>query len=107
MNQEIYSILVNKYINLGATNCTTKSVCKKCVVYCFEVLIKYNLHSMAYSHLFLAYKFILTLSCTQVCCESIFLKLKYNQLKIACLKKKNKTIFINENLKIYFGQYKK
>jgi len=54
-----------------------KNKCKDCIVCCFKVLQIYNLHSMAYSSLFLAYKFILTLSCTQVRCETAFLKLKY------------------------------
>lgn len=68
---------VNENINSGAKICTTKSICKNCVLCRFKVLIKYNLHSMPYSHLFLAYKFILTLLCTQVCCETSFSKLKY------------------------------
>ena len=38
---------------------------------------KFNLHSLAYSNLFLAYKFVLTLSSSQVACERSFSKLKY------------------------------
>jgi hAT family C-terminal dimerisation region len=51
--------------------------CKKCIVCCYFVLQKFNLHSLAYSNLFLAYKFVLTLSSSQVACERSFSKLKY------------------------------
>ena len=51
--------------------------CQKCVVCCYFVLQKFNLHSLAYSNLYLAYKFVLTLSSSQVACERSFSKLKY------------------------------
>lgn len=54
-----------------------KIACQDCIVCCYNVLKTYNLHTMAYSSLFMAYKFILTLSCTQVKCETTFSKLKY------------------------------
>lgn len=40
--------------------------CMNCSVCCYNVLLKYNLYSDAYSHLALAYKYLLTLPCTQV-----------------------------------------
>ena len=51
--------------------------CKGCASCCFQVLLKYNLFSNAYSNLFQAYKFLLTLSTTQVACERSFSVLKY------------------------------
>jgi len=52
----------------------------------YEVLQKYYLHSSSYSNLYLAYKYVLTLSCSQVRCETTFSKLKYilNRLR-SCL----------------------
>lgn len=52
------------------------SSCKNCMVCCFGILAKYNLHIIAYSNIFVAYKFVLTLSSTQVKCETSFSKLK-------------------------------
>jgi len=46
-----------------------KSHCKSCMncsICCYLVLQKYNLYSNAYSHLTMAYKYLLTLPCTQV-----------------------------------------
>lgn len=40
------------------------------------MLWKFNLHSSAYSNVYLLYKFVLTLACTQVYCERSFSKLK-------------------------------
>ncbi|KAI8797485.1 Uncharacterized protein BgiBS90_002662 [Biomphalaria glabrata] len=51
--------------------------CKKCIVCCYFVLQKFNLHSLAYSNLYLDYKFVLKLSSSQVACERSFSKLKY------------------------------
>lgn len=48
---------------------THKSYCKSCMdcsICCYLVLNKYNLYSNAYSHLTMAYKYLLTLPCTQV-----------------------------------------
>ena len=49
---------------------------QKCIVCCYHVLLKFNLHSLAYSNLFMAYKFVLTLS-SQVAFERSFSKLKH------------------------------
>lgn len=62
------------------TICTEKgkgNACQNCIRCVYAVLHKYNLHSSAYSHLYIVYKFVLTLSCTQVRCETTFSKLKY------------------------------
>lgn len=53
-----------------------KLSCKNCVYCCFVLLGQYNLYSSAYSNIYMAYRFILTLSCTQVACERSFSKLE-------------------------------
>ncbi|KAL4090876.1 hypothetical protein QTP88_025638 [Uroleucon formosanum] len=62
-----YSPKPNKYKN---------STCSKCMPSVMKLLYKYNFHTAAFTNLYLAYKFILTLSCTQVHCERSFSKLK-------------------------------
>lgn len=52
--------------------CKTNKRCLNCFLCCFNVLFKYRLYVKAYSNLFLAYMYILTLSCTQVGCEKSF-----------------------------------
>ncbi|KAL4083479.1 hypothetical protein QTP88_028795 [Uroleucon formosanum] len=52
------------------------STCSKCMPCVMKLLYKYNFHTAAFTNLYLAYKFILTLSCTQVHCERSFSKLK-------------------------------
>lgn len=55
----------------------TCTSCKNCAVYCYHILSRYNLLTDAY-HLFgLGYKFLLTLSVTQVACERSFSTLKF------------------------------
>jgi hypothetical protein len=51
--------------------------CTGCQLCVFRVLVKYRLYCEAYSHLYLAYKVALSLSCTQVACERCFSKLKF------------------------------
>ena len=70
-NEQVQVVTDN---NVIVTKCKS---CKKCVVCCYRVLLKFNLHSLAYSNLFMAYKFVLTLSSSQVACEISFSKLKY------------------------------
>ncbi len=53
-----------------------KGKCKQCLVCCYKMLYRYSLNSSAFSNLFLAYEYLLTLSFTQVCCERAFSKLK-------------------------------
>ncbi|CAI6355382.1 unnamed protein product [Macrosiphum euphorbiae] len=51
--------------------------CMNCSVCYYNVLLKYNLYSNAYSNLALPYKYLLTLPCTLVACERSFSILKY------------------------------
>lgn len=51
--------------------------CSNCIHCCYIILLRYSLYCSAYSSLFLAYKYILTLSISQVSCERSFSKLKY------------------------------
>ena len=71
----------NSTVNISTADIATAEInanfAKKCIVCCDFVLQKFNLHSLAYSNLFLAYKFVLTLSSSQVACERSFSKLKY------------------------------
>ncbi|KAJ8346852.1 hypothetical protein SKAU_G00282530 [Synaphobranchus kaupii] len=53
------------------------SSCKDCSVCCYRILRQYNLLTDAYHILGLAYKFLLTLSITQVACERSFSTLKF------------------------------
>lgn len=41
-----------------------------------KLLYKYNFHTSVFTNLYLVYKYILILSCTQVHCEQSFSKLK-------------------------------
>jgi hypothetical protein len=59
----------------SADNDTT-NVCKSCIPCAFNLLHKFNFYTSSYSNLYLAYKYILTLACTQVNCERAFSKLK-------------------------------
>jgi hypothetical protein len=75
--------------------------CSNCIHCCYISLLRYSLYCSAYPSLFLAYKYILTLSISQVSCERSFSKLKYiknwlrstlssshmEQLMIICTKK--------------------
>lgn len=51
--------------------------CKDCAVCVYYTLEKYNLLTDAYGLIGLAYKYMLTLSCTQVACERSFSVLKF------------------------------
>ncbi|XP_065320799.1 uncharacterized protein LOC135928294 [Gordionus sp. m RMFG-2023] len=50
-------------------------MCNNCLICVYEILKRYNMHASAYTNLFLAYEYILTLSFTQDC-ERTFNKLK-------------------------------
>ena len=50
---------------------------KNCVICCYKILQSYNLLTDAHLIIGLAYKFLLTLSVTQVACERSFSTLKY------------------------------
>uniref|UniRef100_A0A3B3S3W6 HAT C-terminal dimerisation domain-containing protein n=1 Tax=Paramormyrops kingsleyae TaxID=1676925 RepID=A0A3B3S3W6_9TELE len=51
--------------------------CKDCPLCCYQILQRFNKLTDAYPLLGLAYKFLLTLSITQVACERSFSTLKY------------------------------
>jgi len=51
--------------------------CKECASCCYFFLYRSALSTKTYISLFIAYKLLLTLSCTQIQCERCFSKLKY------------------------------
>lgn len=56
--------------------CDESTKCNKCLVCAMELLHRLNLQGSMYTSLYIAYKFALTLSCTQVSCERVFSILK-------------------------------
>lgn len=52
------------------------AACKNCLSFAFRLLSQYKLCSTAYENLFLAYKYLVTLSVTPCSCERSFSKLK-------------------------------
>ncbi|XP_078534596.1 uncharacterized protein LOC144821430 [Lissotriton helveticus] len=64
-----------QHANVGQNKYKCKT-CKDCIACCYSLLLRYNLYSKAYSSLFNAYKFALTLSSSQVACERSFSKHK-------------------------------
>ncbi|CAL9702122.1 unnamed protein product [Knipowitschia caucasica] len=56
---------------------TVCSSCKNCPICCYTILRRYNLLTDAYHLIGLAYKYLLTLSVTQVACERTFSILKF------------------------------
>lgn len=93
-NEEIGNNSNNRCLSIGG-----QEACKNCIVCCYNVLKKYNLHTTAYRNLFLVYKYVLTLSCTQVRCETTFSKLKYilNRLR-NCLSQNKLEHFLIMNI---------
>ena len=61
-------------LELIVTSCTS---CKDCAICVYRVLSKYNLLTDSYHVIGLAYKFLLTLSFSQVACERTFSTLKF------------------------------
>jgi hypothetical protein len=57
-------------------HCNVKSKCQKCLPCAMKLLYELNSLGPIYPSLYIAYKFILTLSCTQVSCERVFSVLK-------------------------------
>ncbi|XP_053274770.1 uncharacterized protein LOC128436886 isoform X1 [Pleuronectes platessa] len=51
--------------------------CKNCPLCCYQILLRFNLLTDAYPLLSLSYKYLLTLSVTQVACERSFSTLKF------------------------------
>ena len=62
--------------DIELTNKSCKS-CKDCAICVYHVLSKYNLMTASYHVIGLAYKFLLTLSFSQVSCERTFSTLKF------------------------------
>ena len=58
------------------SQCNPNVKCKRCLICALELLHELNSHCSLYTCLYLAYKFALTLSCTQVSCERVFSVLK-------------------------------
>ena len=73
---ESEQILHTHFDVISGSYCTSGKSCRNCLLCCFRILFKYYLHASAYTNLFLVYKYMLTLSFTQVSCERPFSKLK-------------------------------
>lgn len=58
--------------------------CKNCSICCYRLLNKYNLLTGAYSVIGLAFKYMLTMSFTQVACERSFSTLKFIKNRLRC-----------------------
>ena len=56
--------------------CQKTKKCNNCLSCAFVLLEALNLNTSVYSNLYIVYKFVLTLPCTQVTCERVFSKLK-------------------------------
>lgn len=61
-------------VEIRCKNCSSCSECPQC---CYQIIRRYNMLTDAYPLLGLAYKFLLTLSITQVACERTFSTLKF------------------------------
>ena len=68
----------------------TCSSCKNCVVCVHLILSQYNLLTDTYHVIGLAYKFLLTLSITQVACERSFSTLKFIKNRLRSTLTQNK-----------------
>jgi hypothetical protein len=86
LKQNISFSYVNEDENLDDYNLDEKEYpisenacnkCSNCNHCCYIILLRYSLYCSAYPSLFLAYKYILTLSISQVSCERSFSKLEY------------------------------
>lgn len=65
--------------------CAIENYCKKCIPCVCKFLRDFNLHSSAYSGLYIAYETLLTISFTQVTCERRFSKLKNLKTRLRSL----------------------
>ena len=63
-----------RVLQKGASACTGS--CRNCLKCCYKILYRCSLNAIAFSNLFLAYEYLLTLSFLQVSCERAFSKLK-------------------------------
>lgn len=78
-------------VELVSKSCST---CKNCPICCYLLLSQYNLLMDAYHIVGLGYKFLLTLSITQVACERTFSTLKF-------VKNRLRTSLTQENLEAF------
>lgn len=69
----------NKLYNEPSNNCRTCNNCLRCA---FNILYEIIHQSGCFNNIYLAYKFILTLPCTQITCERTFSKLKNIKTKL-------------------------
>src|SRR4029434_6355168 len=76
----------------------TCSSCKNCAICAHLILSQYNLLTDAYHVIGLAYKFLLTLSITQVACERSFSTLK---LKTKTKKNRLRSSLSQDNLEAF------
>ncbi|CAI6365579.1 unnamed protein product [Macrosiphum euphorbiae] len=65
--------------------CSIDQNCQKCIPCAIKLLKDFNLHSSAYSDLYIAYETLLTISFTQVSCERSFSKLKIIKTRLRSL----------------------
>lgn len=72
----------------------TCKTCKNCACCRLMLLVKYNLYSNAYTNLFLAYNYLLTLPITQVAYERSFSTPKF-------IKNRLRNTLTNENLEAF------
>lgn len=86
---EVYTIvedvsMENQESKLPETELVNKScmACKNCAICCYKILQRYNLLTDAYNVIGLAYKFLLSLSFTQVACERSFSTLKFIKTRL-------------------------
>ena len=68
--------------NFEDNPCCIRKKCRKCIACAVELLHDLNQEGSMYTSLYTAYKYILTLSCTQVSCERIFSVLKVIKTRI-------------------------
>lgn len=62
--------------------CKEKKRCLNFLLCCYNVLFKYRLYVSAYNNLFIAYKYVLSLSCTQIGCERSFSTLTFIKTRL-------------------------
>ena len=68
-------------------------LCQKCLPCVLLLLHKYNLHCISFTNLYVAYKVVLSLPCTQVKCECFFKTQTYKKNDCAvCLGKRILTL---------------
>lgn len=72
---------IEEEVQLNLKKCKS---CNNCSICCYRLLKRYNLLTGAYSVIGLAFKYMLTLSFTQVACERSFSTLKFIKNRLRC-----------------------